>query len=79
MSFEIEKINEGLESQHLPLLRPGTTVLARYPETTTFYRAEFIGMKRDGVSCRLRFEGEEEAGKETEVERRLVIEAPTRG
>jgi len=67
------------EGQHLPALRPGTTVLARYPETTTFYRAEFIGMKRDGVFCRLRFEGEEEAGKETEVERRLVIEAPTRG
>jgi len=29
--------------------------------------------QRDGT-CRLRFEGEEEVGKETEVERRLVLE-----
>ncbi|KAK9454441.1 SGF29 tudor-like domain-containing protein [Dipodascopsis uninucleata] len=53
----------------------GTRVLARYPETTTFYRAEVIGTKRDGT-CRLKFEGEEEVGKETEVERRLVLEQP---
>ncbi|KAK9451887.1 SGF29 tudor-like domain-containing protein [Limtongia smithiae] len=53
----------------------GTRVLARYPETTTFYRAEVIGTKRDGT-CRLKFEGEEEVGKETEVERRLVLEMP---
>ncbi|ODQ52727.1 hypothetical protein SAICODRAFT_19524 [Saitoella complicata NRRL Y-17804] len=53
----------------------GTMVLARYPETTTFYKAEVTGMKRDG-SCKLKFEGEEEVGKETEVERRLVLEMP---
>ncbi|KAK9378979.1 SGF29 tudor-like domain-containing protein [Kockiozyma suomiensis] len=53
----------------------GTRVLARYPETTTFYKAEVMGTKRDGT-CRLKFEGEEEVGKETEVERRLVLEAP---
>ncbi|EGX50495.1 SAGA HAT/Core module component [Orbilia oligospora] len=51
----------------------GKQVLARYPETTTFYKAEVIGTKRDGT-CRLKFEGEEEVGKETEVERRLVLE-----
>lgn len=54
---------------------PRTQVLARYPETTTFYRAEVIGTKRDG-KCRLRFEGEEEVGKETEVDRRLVLPLP---
>ncbi|ODQ78877.1 hypothetical protein BABINDRAFT_162547 [Babjeviella inositovora NRRL Y-12698] len=53
----------------------GTKVLARYPETTTFYLAEVIGTKRDG-RCRLRFDGEEEEGKETEVERRLVLPYP---
>lgn len=53
----------------------GTKVLARYPETTTFYPAEVIGTKRDG-RCRLRFDGEEEEGKETEVERRLVVPYP---
>lgn len=29
--------------------------------------------QRDGT-CRLKFEGEEEVGKETEVERRLVLD-----
>ncbi|KAF3909586.1 hypothetical protein AA313_de0205878 [Arthrobotrys entomopaga] len=55
----------------------GKQVLARYPETTTFYKAEVIGTKRDGT-CRLKFEGEEEVGKETEVERRLVLEIGVR-
>lgn len=53
----------------------GTKVLARYPETTTFYPAEVIGNKRDGT-CRLRFDGEEEVDKETEVSRRLVLPFP---
>jgi SAGA-associated factor 29 len=53
----------------------GTKVLARYPETTTFYPAEVVGTKRDGT-CKLMFEGEEEEGKETEVERRLVLPYP---
>lgn len=60
--------------QHYPV---GTKVIARYPETTTFYPAEVIGTKRDG-KCRLRFDGEEEVGKETEVERRLVLPYPSR-
>lgn len=55
---------------------PGTKVLARYPETTTFYPAVVIGTKRDGT-CRLRFDGEEEVDKETEVLRRLVLPCPT--
>ncbi|KAG7813766.1 hypothetical protein KL921_000040 [Ogataea angusta] len=53
----------------------GYRVLARYPETTTFYPAEVIGFKKDGT-CRLKFEGEEEVGKETEVERKLVLPFP---
>ncbi|EPY52848.1 SAGA complex subunit Sgf29 [Schizosaccharomyces cryophilus OY26] len=57
----------------LPTLSPGTAVLARYPETTTFYKAEVIRTLPNG-SCKLRFEGEEEAGKETTVERHLVLE-----
>ena len=73
------------DSTGLPPLPPGTMVLARYPETTTFYKAEVIATKvelipfawltlqRDGT-CKLRFEGEEEIGKETDVERRLVLE-----
>ncbi|KAH3900476.1 related to SAGA-associated factor 29 [Saccharomycodes ludwigii] len=56
-------------------------VLARYPETTTFYPAEVLGVINDGyngVMCRLRFEGEEEVNKETLVERRLVLPYPDR-
>lgn len=57
----------------LPLYPARTQVLARYPETTTFYRAEVVGTtKRDG-KYRLKFEGEEEENKEQEVERRLVL------
>lgn len=55
----------------------GTKVLARYPETTTFYPAVVIGHKRDGT-CKLRFDGEEEVDKETEVARRLVLPFPAR-
>ncbi|CEP61732.1 Sgf29p LALA0_S03e09626g [Lachancea lanzarotensis] len=55
----------------------GTKVLARYPETTTFYPAVVIGHKRDGT-CKLRFDGEEEVDKETEVARRLVLPYPAR-
>lgn len=50
-------------------------VFALYPETSTFYRAEVVsikGTKKD--HCRLRFEGEEEKGKEQEVERRYVLD-----
>jgi SAGA-associated factor 29 len=47
-------------------------VLARYPDTTTFYRAEVMGMRRD--TYRLKFEGEEEIGKEMDVDRRYVLD-----
>ncbi|KAI9871782.1 MAG: SAGA HAT/Core module component [Pleopsidium flavum] len=47
-------------------------VLARYPETTTFYRAKVISMKKD--LCRLNFEGEDEKDKETDVDRRYVLD-----
>lgn len=53
----------------------GTKVLARYPETTTFYPAIVVGERKDR-SVRLKFDGEEEVNKETEVERRLVLPFP---
>ncbi|KAI9757682.1 MAG: SAGA HAT/Core module component [Lichina confinis] len=56
----------------LPDFPKGKQVLARYPDTTTFYRAEVMGMKRD--ACRLKFEGEEEIGKEMDVDRRFVLD-----
>lgn len=55
----------------------GTKVLARYPETTTFYPAVVVGTKKDG-KVRLKFDGEDEVNKETEVERRLVLPFPER-
>lgn len=63
---------EGEALKNFPVY---SRVLARYPETTTFYPAEVTGFRRDG-SCRLRFEGEEEVDKETAVERRLVLTYP---
>lgn len=59
----------------LPPLVHGQKVLARYPETTTFYRAEVVTVRRDG-KCRLKFVGEEDEGKEQEVERRVVLPLP---
>lgn len=53
----------------------GSKVLARYPETTTFYTAVVVGSKKDG-KVRLKFDGEDEINKETEVERRLVLPFP---
>lgn len=62
------------ENAGLPPYSKGSHVLARYPETTTFYRAEVMASRKD--ICMLRFEGEEEIEKLTEVERRLVLEIP---
>lgn len=56
---------------NLPPLASGTTVLAQYPETTAFYRAEVTSCTSQ--KCLLVFEGEEETGKETEVDRHLVL------
>ncbi|EDO18638.1 hypothetical protein Kpol_1048p69 [Vanderwaltozyma polyspora DSM 70294] len=67
---------ENATRQNMINYPPNTKVLARYPETTTFYPAVVIGNKRDGT-CRLKFDGEEEVDKETEVPRRFVLPFPT--
>lgn len=48
----------------------GKSVLARYPETTTFYRAIIAGGKKDVY--RLKFEDDQ--GQEMEVYRRFVLD-----
>ncbi|THV49445.1 hypothetical protein BGAL_0194g00040 [Botrytis galanthina] len=50
----------------------GKRVLALYPETTTFYRAEVKAMLDDGNRVRLIFDGDEDSTKE--VERRFVLD-----
>lgn len=72
----------------LPDLNKGRNVLALYPGTTTFYKAEVVAgwkvsdWKREGSAgekevventVRLRFEGEDEADREMSVERRYVL------
>jgi SAGA-associated factor 29 len=57
----------------LPSFAVGKQVLARYPDTTTFYRAEVMGSKKDVY--RLKFEGEED-DKEMEVDKRFVLDIP---
>ncbi|KAM5489725.1 hypothetical protein MaudMau93_003091 [Microsporum audouinii] len=59
----------------LPQFQVGKQVLARYPDTTTFYRAEVMGLKKDVY--RLKFEGEED-DKEMEVDRRYVLDIPSK-
>ena len=54
----------------LPDFLPGKAVLARYPETTTFYRAEVTGSKKDVY--RLKFEDDQ--NQEMEVGRRFVLD-----
>ncbi|SLM39683.1 SGF29 tudor-like domain [Lasallia pustulata] len=54
----------------LPDYAIGKHVLARYPNTTTFYRAEVTAMKKG--SCKLKFE--EDQDQEMEVDRRFVLE-----
>ncbi|MCJ1451346.1 hypothetical protein MMC28_001682 [Mycoblastus sanguinarius] len=54
----------------LPDFPVGKQVLARYPETTTFYRAEVTGVKKDVY--RLRFEDDQ--NQEMEVGRRFVLD-----
>lgn len=57
----------------LPSYTAGKQVLARYPDTTTFYRAEVMGLRKEAY--RLKFEGEED-DKEMEVDRRFVLDIP---
>ncbi|KAF2231727.1 hypothetical protein EV356DRAFT_535238 [Viridothelium virens] len=59
-------------------LEKGKQVLALYPNTTTFYKAEVsrewkVGGGDSGGTVRLRFEGEDEIEKEMDVERRYVL------
>lgn len=60
-------------------LKPKCNVLALYPGTTTFYKAEVVlGKKKEGEGpppgfLRLRFEGEDEADRFEDVERRYVL------
>jgi SAGA-associated factor 29 len=57
----------------LPPLEEGRVVLALYPNTTTFYKAEVIGM--DGSEkVNLKFEGEESSNTMQAVTRRHVVE-----
>ena len=58
----------------LPDYPIGKVVLARYPETTTFYRAEVMGLKKD--IYRLKFD--DDAGNEMEVDRRYVLDLGNR-
>lgn len=58
----------------LPEFVPGKRVLARYPETTTFYRAEVIGLKKE--TYRLKFEDDQ--NQELEVARRYVLDVGSR-
>jgi SAGA-associated factor 29 len=59
-----------LSGAGLPDYPPGKVVLARYPDTTTFYRADVVGM--NGGMVVLKFEDDE--GEIREVERRLVLD-----
>jgi SAGA-associated factor 29 len=56
----------------LPPLDTGKTVLALYPNTTTFYKAEVMGMGEGKVN--LKFEGEESSNTMQAVGRRHVVE-----
>jgi len=58
----------------LPDYTVGKHVLARYPETTTFYRAEVTGVKKDVY--RLKFEDDQ--NQEMEVGRRFVLDVSSK-
>jgi SAGA-associated factor 29 len=57
----------------LPPLENGKTVLALYPNTTTFYKAEVMSMDSEG-KVNLKFEGEESSNTMQAVGRRHVVE-----
>ncbi|KAK1777049.1 SGF29 tudor-like domain-containing protein [Copromyces sp. CBS 386.78] len=69
----------GEKEKKLPKLDKGKTVLALYPDSTTFYKAEVMGVEAEGEGegkerVKLRFEGEETSGTLQLVERRFVVE-----
>ena len=53
---------------NLPAFTVGKDVLARYPDTTTFYKATVMSIKKDVY--KLRFEDDD---KEMEVDKRCVL------
>ncbi|KAI0133996.1 SGF29 tudor-like domain-containing protein [Xylariales sp. AK1849] len=61
------------DGTNLPPLDGGKVVLALYPATTTFYKAEVIGMDGEG-NVNLKFEGEESSNTMQAVKRRHVVE-----
>ncbi|GMM27457.1 Sgf29 protein [Martiniozyma asiatica (nom. inval.)] len=65
---------DGKPKPKLKSYKSGMKVLAKYPETTAFYPAEFV--ENRGTVCMLRFEGEEEVGKLTAVDRVYVLPWP---
>lgn len=58
----------------LPKLDKGKMVLALYPDSTTFYKAEVMGTDAATGSVSLRFEGEEQSGTQQMVDRRFVVD-----
>lgn len=60
------------QAESLPPWEAGKIVLALYPQTTTFYRAEVINTREGKVN--LRFEGESDSATQQQVERRFVVE-----
>lgn len=55
-------------------LEKGKTVLALYPDSTTFYKAEVMGSDAANGKVSLRFEGEENNVTTQLVDRRFVVE-----
>lgn len=70
------QLPEASAVERLKPYKAGSKVLAQYPETTTFYRAEVVETR--GKTCMLRFEGEEDVDKLTPVERVFVLPYPER-
>lgn len=66
-------ITPDSQSSTLPDWDPNTIVLALYPNTTTFYKAEVHSMDEEG-RVNLKFEGENDSSTLQQVERRFVIE-----
>ncbi|KAK4200919.1 SGF29 tudor-like domain-containing protein [Triangularia verruculosa] len=58
----------------LPELEKGKTVLALYPDSTMFYKAEVMGAEASTGKVSLRFEGEENGVTLQLVDRRFVVE-----
>jgi SAGA-associated factor 29 len=68
--------------EELPDYEPGKIVLARYPDTTTFYRAEvvetrkgyFPGAEKTGCGKIVKLKFDEDDGETRDVDRRFVLD-----